>query len=150
MVFMADPYCEIHRFEIPFGCVFADRHMVQALLNLAQQYDHAPAFDMRQRAKSLRLLGPPRPQSTGITSFVQPGQAKFVPALPPLLDAVQVQPELICRFCIANPWLNRKIPCARIRALECGWNTPISQNVRRSSSGDPRAKKLSGYLECCT
>jgi hypothetical protein len=108
--------------------------MVSALLDLAQQCNHASALGMRQLAKSLLLLRRPLPWSTGMTSLVQSGQAKLVPALPPLLDAVQVHPNSSAVFCSVSPWLNRKISCARIRVRACEWNTPTLRSVRRSSS----------------
>jgi hypothetical protein len=53
---------------------------------------------MLQGAKILLLLGRPVSRATGMTAFAQPGQANLVPALPPLLDAVELDPELIRSF----------------------------------------------------
>jgi hypothetical protein len=69
-----------------------------ASLELAEQRDHAPAFGVCQCANSLPLLGRPFHRSTGMASLVHPGQAKLLPALPPLLDAIQASSELTCRF----------------------------------------------------
>jgi len=108
--------------------------MVLALCNLAQQRAHASALGMGQLAESLLLLRCPFPESTGMTSIIQPSQAKLVPALPPLLNAVQMHSELICGFLQRQPLAQPQNslcshPCARM------WveHTHLTKRARSSS-----------------
>jgi len=77
--------------------------VVLALLDLAKQCPHGTAFRIGQLAKSLLLLGCPFPGAPGMTPLVQPLQAELAPALSPLLDAVQVHPELVRRSLKRQP-----------------------------------------------
>jgi len=70
--------------------------MVTALLDLVQQRDDAcSTFGLRQLGQRFSLLGSPFSGPARMTAFVQPGQTKLFPALPPLLHAIQVHHELV-------------------------------------------------------
>lgn len=119
----------MNRRDLTISCIFADRHLVLVLLDLAQQCTNSPFFRNRQLTESLLRLWSPLSRPTAMTSFVQPGQTKFAPPLSLLLDTVQMRAE-----CISSPLQGQALaqaqnsldshPRPRMRT-----RTPISRSV---------------------